>query len=132
MHLLLFLFDLILCLFQLAASLGARAVSHLEEVSDAGIKAMAEAGSVAVLLPTTAYILRLKTPPARQMISEGVAVALGSDFNPNAYCLSMVKTKCIVPPPPSPSISFCSSYFLFISYPILLSYSSSDLSISLF
>eukprot|EP00057_Strongylocentrotus_purpuratus_P034859 XP_796824.3 PREDICTED: probable imidazolonepropionase [Strongylocentrotus purpuratus] len=77
---------------ELAASLGARAVSHLEEVSDAGIKAMAEAGSVAVLLPTTAYILRLKVPPARQMISEGVAVALGSDFNPNAYCLSMPLT----------------------------------------
>ncbi|XP_041457895.1 probable imidazolonepropionase isoform X2 [Lytechinus variegatus] len=77
---------------ELAASLGARAVSHLEEVSDAGIKSMAEAGSVAVLLPTTAYILRLKPPPARKMISEGVPVALGSDFNPNAYCLSMPLT----------------------------------------
>ncbi|XP_065183367.1 probable imidazolonepropionase [Sycon ciliatum] len=74
---------------ELGASLGARAISHLEEVSEAGMDAMAEAGSVAVLLPTTAYMLRLKQPPARQMIERGVPVALGSDFNPNAYCMSM-------------------------------------------
>ena len=50
---------------------------------------MADAGSVAVILPTTAYILRLKHPPVRDMINSGVIVALGTDFNPNAYCLSM-------------------------------------------
>jgi len=78
----------------MGAEIGARAISHLEEVSDAGLKAMADAGTVAVLLPTTAYMLRLRPPPARQMIEAGVAVALGSDFNPNAHCLAMVK--CIV------------------------------------
>ena len=51
--------------------MGARAISHLEEVSDDGIGAMAAAGVVAVLLPTTAYVLRLKLPPARKMIDEG-------------------------------------------------------------
>ena len=66
------------------------AISHLEEISEAGIEAMASAGSVAVILPTTAYILRLKPPPVRQMIDQGVIVALGTDFNPNAFCLSMV------------------------------------------
>jgi len=84
---------------------GARAISHLEEVSDDGIAAMAAAGVVAVLLPTTAYVLRLKLPPTRKMIDKGtllhdytlpfvisgVAVALGSDFNPNAFCMSMVR-----------------------------------------
>ena len=50
---------------------------------------MVEAGSVGVILPTTAYILRLKHPPVREMINGGMIVALGSDFNPNAYCLSM-------------------------------------------
>ncbi|XP_062522801.1 probable imidazolonepropionase isoform X2 [Corticium candelabrum] len=74
---------------KLGAAMKARAVSHLEEVSHEGIKAMATAGTIAILLPTTAYILRLKQPPARQMIEEGVAVALGTDFNPNAYCMSM-------------------------------------------
>ncbi|XP_071526582.1 probable imidazolonepropionase [Panulirus ornatus] len=74
---------------EMGASLGAEAMSHLEEVSDEGISAMAQAGTVGVLLPTTAYILRLTPPPARAMIDAGVPVALGTDFNPNAFCLSM-------------------------------------------
>jgi len=64
-------------------------VSHLEHVSDAGIKAMSIKPSFAVLLPTTAYVLRIAVPPARKLIDGGVPVALGSDFNPNAHCLSM-------------------------------------------
>uniref|UniRef100_A0A5G2R936 Probable imidazolonepropionase n=1 Tax=Sus scrofa TaxID=9823 RepID=A0A5G2R936_PIG len=74
---------------ELGAELGAQAVSHLEEVSDEGIDAMATARCAAILLPTTAYMLRLKQPRARKMLDEGVIVALGSDFNPNAYCFSM-------------------------------------------
>uniref|UniRef100_A0A1A8MSC1 Probable imidazolonepropionase n=1 Tax=Nothobranchius pienaari TaxID=704102 RepID=A0A1A8MSC1_9TELE len=74
---------------QLGAELGALAVSHLEEVTDEGIVAMAKAKTAAVLLPTTAYILRLPQPRARDMLDAGVIVALGSDFNPNAYCCSM-------------------------------------------
>jgi imidazolonepropionase len=35
---------------------------------------------LAVLLPTTAYMLRLAPPPARRMLELGVPVALGSDF----------------------------------------------------
>ena len=56
---------------KLAAEVGARCVSHLEEVSEAGIEAMAAGGVVGVLLPTTAYILRLTPPPARKMIEQG-------------------------------------------------------------
>ena len=74
-----------------ANELKADAISHLEEISEEGIMAMAKAGSVAVILPTTAYILRLKSPPVRRMIDQGVIVALGTDFNPNAFCLSMVR-----------------------------------------
>ena len=44
---------------------------------------------VAVLLPTTAHVLHLPSPPARAMIDSNVPVALGSDYNPNAHCLSM-------------------------------------------
>lgn len=76
----------------MGAELGARAISHLEEVSEEGIAAMAEKDVVAVVLPTTAYVLRLKAPPVRRMIDEGVPVALGTDFNPNAFCLSMPLT----------------------------------------
>ncbi|CAB3402493.1 unnamed protein product [Caenorhabditis bovis] len=74
---------------EMGADIGARAMSHLEEISDDGIRKMAESGSVAVLLPSTAFILRLTPPPARKMIENDVIVALGSDFNPNAYCLAM-------------------------------------------
>lgn len=74
---------------QLGADLKALAISHLEEVTDEGITAMAKAKTAAVLLPTTAYILRLPQPRARDMLKAGVIVALGSDFNPNAYCCSM-------------------------------------------
>jgi imidazolonepropionase len=42
-----------------------------------------------VLLPTTHYLLKLKDPPVREMINKGVICSLGSDFNPNAYCVSM-------------------------------------------
>lgn len=74
---------------EMGAELGALAISHLEEISEEGIAAMARSGSVGVVLPTTAYILRLKPPPVRRMLEAGMAVALGSDFNPNAYCMAM-------------------------------------------
>nr|ACO14849.1 Probable imidazolonepropionase [Caligus clemensi] len=74
---------------EMGASISARAISHLEEVSGQGIKDMAASSTAAVILPTTAYMLRLKNPPVREMIEAGVIVALGSDFNPNAFCLSM-------------------------------------------
>ncbi|KAJ3088758.1 putative imidazolonepropionase [Physocladia obscura] len=74
---------------ELGAKLGARAISHLEEISKDGIAAMATNNVFGVLLPTTAYVLRIAPPPAREMIDSGVPIALGSDFNPNAHCLSM-------------------------------------------
>lgn len=74
---------------EMGAELKAEAISHLEEISQEGMAGMARAGSVGVILPTTAYILRLKPPPVREMINSGMIVALGTDFNPNAYCLSM-------------------------------------------
>ena len=56
----------------MGAKLGARAISHLEMVSEEGIKAMADNETVEVLLPTTAYILKLSPPPARSMIDNGI------------------------------------------------------------
>jgi imidazolonepropionase len=74
---------------ELAEVVGARAVSHLEYITKEGIDAMQRAGSVAVLLPTTAQILHLTPPPARDIINGNVPVAIASDFNPNAHCLAM-------------------------------------------
>ncbi|XP_076448422.1 putative imidazolonepropionase [Babylonia areolata] len=74
---------------EMGAELGALAISHLEWVSEEGISAMARSGTAAVLLPTTPYNLRFAPPPARAMMGAGVAVALATDFNPNAHCLAM-------------------------------------------
>lgn len=65
-----------------AAGMGVHSVDHLLKVDDAGIRAMARAGTVAVLLPGTALYLREPPAPARKLVDSGVAVALASDFNP--------------------------------------------------
>jgi imidazolonepropionase len=68
---------------ELAAGLGARSADHLVFVSEAGIKALAEASCVATLLPIAAFYLRLKRfAPARALIGAGAPVALASDVNP--------------------------------------------------
>jgi imidazolonepropionase len=77
---------------ELAGDIGALSVSHLEYISAEGIAAMSKRPTFAVLLPTTAYCLRLVPPPARQIIDGNVPVALGSDYCPNAHCLSMPQT----------------------------------------
>lgn len=46
-------------------------ISHLEHISEEGIKALAEKRIPGILLPTTAYILRIAPPPARKMIDNG-------------------------------------------------------------
>ncbi|CAF0827558.1 unnamed protein product [Didymodactylos carnosus] len=77
---------------EMGAEIEAHAISHLEEISDAGIKAMADKKTFAIILPYTGYILRLKMPPVRKMIEAGVPIALGSDFNPNAFSSAMPVT----------------------------------------
>ncbi|PNF31642.1 putative imidazolonepropionase [Cryptotermes secundus] len=74
---------------EMGAELNATAISHLEMVSKKGIEDMAVSGTVAVMLPTTAYLMKLKPPPVHEFIEAGVPVAIGSDFNPNVHCLAM-------------------------------------------
>ncbi len=69
----------------LAASMGAVSADHLVHISEADIRAMAESGTVAVLLPGTTFSLAgSKYAPARKMIKAGVAVALSTDCNPGS------------------------------------------------
>lgn len=83
----------------LAAEVGATSADHLEYAADGGLEAMAEAGTVAVLLPTTALYLGLPYARARRMVELGVAVALATDFNPGTsptYAMPMaVALACI-------------------------------------
>ncbi|HEY0230367.1 MAG TPA: imidazolonepropionase [Dokdonella sp.] len=67
----------------LAAEFGARSAEHLEHTSEAGVRAMAAAGTVAVMLPGAFYALReTKTPPIALFREHGVAMAVASDMNP--------------------------------------------------
>ncbi len=67
----------------LAARHKALSADHLEYLSEAGIAAMAEAGTVAVLLPAAFYFLRdTRKPPVEALRRAGVAMAVATDCNP--------------------------------------------------
>ncbi|MHB1158970.1 MAG: imidazolonepropionase [Chloroflexota bacterium] len=70
---------------RLAADLRAVSADHLEHATEEDIAALAEAGTVAVLLPGAALMLMdSRWAPARQLVEAGVPVALATDFNPGS------------------------------------------------
>ena len=72
---------------ELAAELSAVSADHLLHASDTGIRAMRDAGTVATLLPLTAFALKEPYARGREMIDSGCAVALATDLNPGS-CFS--------------------------------------------
>jgi imidazolonepropionase len=69
----------------LAARYGALSADHLEHVDEAGVRAMAKAGTVAVLLPAAFYHLReTRLPPVGLLRKHGVPIAIASDLNPGS------------------------------------------------
>jgi len=66
----------------LAAQLKADSADHLLFIGEAEIAAMAASGTVAVVLPGTAWWMRSRRAPARALVEAGVAVAIASDSNP--------------------------------------------------
>lgn len=75
----------------LAAGLGALSADHLEWTSEAGVAAMARAGTVAVLLPGAFYTLReTRPPPVAAFRRAGVAMAVATDCNPGTAPLSSI------------------------------------------
>jgi imidazolonepropionase len=69
---------------ELAAEVGAVSADHLLFISDEGINALKESGTIATLLPGTAYFLKVPYAPARKIIDSGVTVALATDCNPGS------------------------------------------------
>jgi imidazolonepropionase len=68
---------------ELAARWRALTCDHLEHLSDAGIAAMQQAGTVAVLLPGAFYMLReTQRPPVERLRAAGVPLAVATDHNP--------------------------------------------------
>jgi imidazolonepropionase len=76
----------------LAARYKALSCDHLEWLSDAGIQAMRQAGTTAVLLPGAFYFLReTRVPPIAQLRATGVPIAISTDCNPGSSpCTSLL------------------------------------------
>lgn len=60
----------------------ALSADHLLKITQQEIKLLSESEVTATLLPTTAFFLNTAYAPARQMLDQGVRVALASDYNP--------------------------------------------------
>jgi imidazolonepropionase len=73
----------------LAARHGALSVDHAEYTDEAGARALAEAGTVAVLLPGAFYFIReTRKPPVELFRQHGVTMALATDCNPGSSPLT--------------------------------------------
>ncbi len=69
----------------LAARFGALSADHLEYTDPAGVRAMATAGTVAVLLPGAFYTLReSQLPPVALLRQHRVPIAVATDCNPGS------------------------------------------------
>ncbi|HYE44241.1 MAG TPA: imidazolonepropionase [Caulobacter sp.] len=77
----------------LAAEFGALSADHLERTDAAGARAMAAAGTVAVLLPGAFYALRdEEKPPVALFRQAGVRMAVATDCNPGSSPLTSILT----------------------------------------
>lgn len=74
---------------KLAASYGALSADHIEYLDEDGVKALAKAGTVAVILPGAYYTLReTQAPPIDLLRKHGVPMALATDINPGSSPLN--------------------------------------------
>ncbi len=67
---------------ELAASVGAASVDHLEHMSAASVEALARAGVRATLLPVASFTLGQAPPPVSALRTAGVPLVVASDANP--------------------------------------------------
>ncbi len=85
----------------LAARFGALSADHLEYLDDQGVAAMADAGTVAVLLPGAFYYLRERQlPPVAALRAAGVPIAVATDLNPGTSpvhsLLAIMNMTCVL------------------------------------
>jgi imidazolonepropionase len=85
----------------LAAQFGALSADHLEHTDEAGVAALARAGTVAVMLPGAYYFLRdTHLPPIALLRRHGVPMAVATDCNPGTspttHLLLMLNMACVL------------------------------------
>ncbi|MEO6365432.1 MAG: imidazolonepropionase [Luteimonas sp.] len=76
----------------LAAEFGALSANHVEYTSSAGVRAMADTGTAAVLLPGAFHVLReTRLPPLDEFRAQGVPMAVATDCNPGTSPLQSLR-----------------------------------------
>ncbi|MBS0215270.1 MAG: imidazolonepropionase [Proteobacteria bacterium] len=76
----------------LAAEFAGLSADHIEHTSEAGVRAMAESGTVAVLLPGAFHVLReTQLPPLDLLRQHGVVMAVATDCNPGTSPLRSLR-----------------------------------------
>ncbi len=76
----------------MAADVGAVSADHLLFINDDGIEKMKQSGTVAGLLPGTAYFIKMPYAPARKLIDRGVITAVATDCNPGSCFTENMQT----------------------------------------
>lgn len=78
-----------------AAAHGALSADHLEHATEAQVRALSEAGTVAVLLPGAAHVLQESVrPPVAALRAQGVPIGLASDLNPGTSPVADLALVC--------------------------------------
>ena len=76
---------------QLVAKYGGLSADHIEYADDDDARALAQAGTIAVILPGAFYTLREKqSPPIQSLRTHAVPIALATDCNPGSSPLTSV------------------------------------------
>ena len=69
---------------QVGVKTGAISVDHLENIGDEEIRVLKNSRTMPTALPGAAFFLNLPFPPARKILSEGLPLAIASDYNPGS------------------------------------------------
>ncbi|MDJ1484760.1 imidazolonepropionase [Cytophagaceae bacterium YF14B1] len=69
---------------QIGVKYKAISVDHLESIGEAEIDCLKESNTIATLLPSAAFFLRMNYPPARQMLDANLPLAIATDYNPGS------------------------------------------------
>ena len=69
---------------QAGVEVGAISVDHLENIGEEEIEALRGSDTIPTALPGAAYFLNLSFPPARDLMSAGLPLAIASDYNPGS------------------------------------------------
>jgi len=69
---------------QIGIAHDAVSVDHLEQIEAAEIEALSDSSTIPTVLPSVSFFLNIRYAPARQMIDEGLGLAIASDYNPGS------------------------------------------------